>query len=90
VDKCLEMIEKDIEANQPKEEKLNWEGLTNQQLLILLGERLQTGEIKVDKNQEYIYTGSEEINREIIVFLKDGKIKPDPAEEFFKKHGIKK
>src|SRR5688572_16969781 len=39
VDKCLEMIEKDIEANQPKEKVSEFEP-TNEQLLTLLGERI--------------------------------------------------
>jgi hypothetical protein len=93
IDKCLEMIKKDIEANQPKEEKLNWEELTNQQLLTILGERIAQGEIKRDKvnNIDWLFVDTNPNEPEPLrIDLDTGKIEPDPAEEFFKKHGIKK
>ncbi|CAI2194207.1 5577_t:CDS:1 [Funneliformis geosporum] len=40
IEKCLEVIEKDIEANQPKEQKPKEKELTNEQLLTLLSERI--------------------------------------------------
>src|SRR4051794_2339054 len=58
VEKCLEMIEKDLTANQPKEKVPKFEP-TNQQLLTILGERIAQNEIKSDANHDYLYVTDE-------------------------------
>jgi hypothetical protein len=84
--KCLQAISRDIEELEkgkgPKE-------LTNQQLLTLLGERIAQGEIKSDANHDYLYVADENFNKIITMVVEDGRIKPNPAEEFLKKYGLK-
>jgi hypothetical protein len=85
-DKCLEMIEKDLATNQPKEPK----ELTDQQLLTLLAERLSLGKICLKKDKSCLFeVGKVGQPIPFKVFLDDGRIEPDPAQEFMKKHGIK-
>ena len=89
-DKCLEMFEKDLEANQPKEKKSKeFQPLTDRQLLIMLGERIAKREIKSDANHDYLYVADEHFKKVITMIIETGKIKPNPVEEFFDKHNLK-
>ena len=87
IDKCLEMIEKDLEANEPQEKKLEYQP-TNEQLLTLLGERIEKGEIKYKGDGIFpcLCLEDEKGNETLTIDLETGKIEPDPAEEFFNKH----
>ena len=92
VDKCLEMIEKDIEANQPKEkatQPIPLQELTDQQLLTLLAERLQRGKICLKKDGRYLFEVGP-VGKPIPtkLFLDSGEIEYAQAEEFLKKHGV--
>jgi hypothetical protein len=86
IDKCLEMIEKDLEANQPKE-KTPKEQLTDQHLLTLLAERIKFGKICLKKDGRYLFeVGKVGQPIPFKIFLDDGRTEPDLAEEFLKKH----
>ena len=85
VNKCLEMIEKDLEANEPKEKKTK--ELSDQYLLSLLAERIRLGKICLKKDGRYLFeVGKVGQPIPFKLFLDDGRTEPDPAEEFFKKH----
>lgn len=79
-EKYLEAINRDLEDLE-KSTPLPKYQPTNQQLLTLLGERIAKGEIKSEIG--YLSVQKEE---KITVDLETGKIEPDPAKEFFKRH----
>ena len=109
-EKYLKAIERDIDELEEKP-KPSTPQLNNQQLLMMLGERIAAKEIKRDWQQnEYgdggaytLWIGEGENGElpshhewadktkwSLQLDLRDGKITPDPAEEFLKKHGIEK
>jgi hypothetical protein len=105
-ERYLEAISRDIEEmekgqNEPKQpnDSQRSKELTNQQLLILLGERIEKGEIRGDWEKwswtdgpplfNCLFLKDENDKKILSVSLDTGKIKPDPAQQFLKKHGIK-
>lgn len=91
IDKCLEMIEKDLEANQPKEKNSkeinSAKQLTDQYLLTLLAERIKLGKICLKKDGRYLFeVGKVGQPIPFKLFLDDGRTEPDLVEEFFNKH----
>lgn len=94
VDKLLELIEADVDYNtkaKEESEKINWQP-TNEELLIMLGERMGTGEIKseyIDDESANLYIGENGINKELSLDLNNGEITSNKAQKLLKKHGFK-
>jgi len=92
VNKYLEAIDKDIELVRKEIEKEPAEP-SSEKLLILLGERIATGEIKNNSDDHgydmncSLWVEGENREQIITVDLKTGKIEPDPAKELLEKHG---
>ncbi|WP_147409953.1 hypothetical protein [endosymbiont GvMRE of Glomus versiforme] len=101
-EKLLEAINSDIERfekDKVEKNQLSNEQPTNEQLLIMLGERIAIGEIKkqrCDEDDGYValFIGNEEDNcyypkdYEIIMSLEDGTIEPNRVKEFLDKHEL--
>src|SRR5204863_3343094 len=90
-DKLLNAIARDIEEFEKQQEKkaiVPAQPLTSEQLLIILSERMGTGEIKreLGLNGNYLITETE--GRIFKLDLYDGKLTPDPAAKFLKKYGM--
>jgi hypothetical protein len=87
-DKLLEAINADID-NSFKEEPKPGIQPTNEQLLIMLGERIASGEIRGDKGCNSLYCIDTK-GKSTTLELATGKLEPDPTEEFLKKHKLNK
>ncbi|CAI2172558.1 17521_t:CDS:2 [Funneliformis geosporum] len=90
-EKLLKAIARDIELfekDQEKRDKIPVPQPTNEQLLIMLGERIASGEIKRELGNFGNYLMVESEQGILKVDLHDGKITPDPVEGFLKKHGF--
>jgi hypothetical protein len=82
----IEQWEKDNQDKIPISEKQ----LTNEELLIILGKKLATNEIKRELSNFGSFLIFEGKKGMVKVDLYDGKVTPNPADEFLKKHGFDK
>lgn len=87
-EKLLGAISRDIEEfEKGSQEEKKPPILTDRQLLTFLAERLAAGKICLKKDDHYLFeVGKVGQPIPFKVFLDDGRVEPDPAKEFLKKH----
>jgi hypothetical protein len=85
----LKSIDSDIELLIKAEEKQPTIQPTNEQLLIMVGEKIRAGEIRHEKCDKFcnnLFSINDQ-GKSTTLELETGKIEPDPVKELLEKHG---
>src|SRR6185436_17249879 len=85
ISKEVELVEKELEKKEPTNEN----ELDNEKLLVMLGGKIATGEIK-HISSGFLYEEDHHGTGKIILELATGKTEPDRINKFFEKHGLNK